>query len=206
MVGRPLIVLVREHLMGQKTTFNSNPADTARYKPEGGEAVLLDVADLTTNTVYISVKWFNGAIVDSLKGYVSAALPVKLFYDTPKTGTNPYINVEPLSGNELALAQSWAVGNPTRFDAERAQRAATATTAPPNGAMPPIPGAPSQPPTWAAPPVPAPVHTPIVPLATAPVAPPPVAPAAPPVPAAPGGVDVTNPAIQSLSPRWPTRR
>lgn len=200
MAGRPLVVLVREHRFGIKTQFNSNPADTAKYKPEGGEAVVLDIADLTSNTVYINVLWFNGAIVDSLKGYVSQMVPVKLFYDTPKTGTNAYLNVEPLTGAELATAQAWAAANPERFERERAQRAqaAAATAAAPNGGMAPIPGAPSQPPPWAVAPVAPPAAPPVAPPPPAPVAAPHVPPAAPAAPPGPAGINVNDPAVQAL--------
>jgi len=197
MVGRPLVVLVREHRTGVKTQFNSNPQDPAKYRPEGGEAVLLDMADLTTGAVYIGALWFNGAIVDSLKGYVAQALPVKLFYDTPKTGTNPYLNVEPLAGNELAAAHQWVTANPDRFERERAARQAAALAAAS------VPSAPMSAPVGTRGPIaqiPAQVVHQFAPLgaaaASAPATPyiptPPVAPAAPPT------VDVTDPAIQAL--------
>jgi hypothetical protein len=192
LAGRPLIVVVREHLMGVKTQFNSDPADALRYKPEGGEAVKLDVADLTTNSVYINVMWFNGAIVDSLKSFVASTLPVKLFYDTPKRGGNPYINVEPLVGAELAGAQAWAAANATRFETERAARAAQATSA--TNGVPPIPGAPAGPPAWAA------LVNPVMPPHAMPASPPPqpVAPPAPVVNTPAPAVDVNDPAIQAL--------
>lgn len=189
MVGRPLVVQVREHRTGVKTQYNSDPNDAKRYKPEGGDAVLLDMADLSTGAVYIGVLWFNGAIVDSFKAYVASVLPVKLFYDTPKSGTNPYLNVEPLTGAELASAQQWAATNPHTFESERAARQQQNTAAAPaTGGMAPIPGAPSTPPAWLPP--------------TGQQAPPPLAPAAPPAPVAPaantGGVNVNDPAIQAL--------
>lgn len=216
MVGRPLIVQVREHRTGVRTKFNSDPTDTKTYKAEGGDAVLLDIADVSTGAVYLNVLWFNGAIVDSLKSYVASALPVKLFYDTPKTGTNPYLNVEPLTGPELAAAHAWAAANPHRFEAERAARAARAAA---NGGMPPVPGAPTQPPSWAAglvaptappaamPATYAPAYTtpagyapPVTPTAaTQPATPPTPLPPAPVVTAtAHAPVDVNDPAIQAL--------
>jgi hypothetical protein len=197
MVGRPLVVQVREHRTGVKTTFNSDPADTKRFKPEGGEAVHLDMVDLTTGAVYIGVLWFNGAIVDSLKPYVAQTLPVKLFYDTPKGGgTNPYLNVEPLTANELAAAQQWANANPDRFERERAARAAQAAQNAANGtngtapAAAPLATLPAAAPTYA-PPAPAPVQQ-FAPLGNAPAAAPPSVPAAAPT------VDVNDPAIQAL--------
>lgn len=176
-VGRPLIVQVREHRTGVKTKFNSDPTEKS-YKADGGEAVLVDVADVSTNSVYLDVLWFSGAIVDSLKPFVASALPVKLFYDTPKMGTNPYVNVEPLTGPELALAQAWAAGNPNRFDAERATRAtATQPAAAPLAAA---QHAAAQ--QLAAQPPAAPAFTPL-----------PAAPAAPPAP-----INPADPAIQAL--------
>lgn len=209
MVGRPLIVQVREHRTGVKTQYNSNPQDTARYKPEGGEAVLLDVADLSSNTVYLNVLWFNGAVVDSLKGYVAHTLPVRLFYDSPKSGGNgnPYLNVEPLAGAELAAAHQWATSNPDRFERERAARQAQAQAAAAGttGGMPPIPGAPSQPPVWAQQPITVPptataptTAQPVTPLPSTPPPPPFTPPASPPAPAGAGGVDPNDPAIQAL--------
>ncbi|HEX5119816.1 MAG TPA: hypothetical protein VFW65_31915 [Pseudonocardiaceae bacterium] len=191
MVGRPLVVLVREHRTGVRTQFNSNPADAAKYKPEGGEAVLLDVADLTTNTVYCGVLWFNGAIVDGLKGYVASALPVKLFYDTPKSGGNAYINVEALVANELATAQQWNAANPNRFETERTQRAAAHVATAAQGTLPPVvPGAPTTPPAWAT------GGQPNGQANTTPAANP--TPVSSPAPAATGGVDVNDPAIRAL--------
>lgn len=220
MAGRPLIVAIREHRTGVKTKFNSDPTDPARYKPEGGETIGLDVVDLSTNAVYLGVLWFNGAIVDGLRPYVGQMLPIKLVFTAGKTGGNPYLAPEPLTGPELAAAQGWAANNPNRFEVERATRAAQG--------MPPIPGAPSAPPAWAAPAAPAapaPVHTPapaytpvvsapapnytatpVAPLTyTAPVTTQvPVAPAAaPPVastaaPVAAPAYDPNDPAIQAL--------
>lgn len=202
MVGRPLIMLVREHRTGIKTQFNSDPQEPKRYKPEGGDAVLLDIADVSTGAVYIGVLWFNGAIVDSLKAYVAHTLPVKLFYDTPKGGgTNPYLNVEPLTGAELAAAQHWANTNPDRFERERAARQAQAQQNAANGNGAPV-SAPAAPQTFtpvtpsAPAAAPAPVYTPPAPAPAAPAYVPPAAPAA--APTAAPTVDVNDPAIQAL--------
>lgn len=133
MAGRPLIVAVREHRTGVKTKFNSDASDPARYKPEGGETIGLDVVDLSTNAVYIGVAWFSGAIVDGLKPYVGQLLPIKLVFTAGKLGGNPYLAPEPLTGPELAAAQGWAANNPQRFEVERATRAAQQAASTTNG-------------------------------------------------------------------------
>jgi hypothetical protein len=198
MAGRPLIVAVREHRTGIKTAFNSNPADPAKYKPEGGDAIGLDVADLSTNAIYLGVLWFNGAIVDGLRPYVGQTLPVKLVFTAAKGGGNAYLAPEPLDGAELAAARGWAASNPTRFETERASRAA-------NG-IPPIPGAPDAPPAWAAPvnhtATPPLAYTAAtttqVPVATPAYAPPAAAQPSYVAPAATPTYDPNDPAVQAL--------
>ncbi|MCA1696410.1 MAG: hypothetical protein LC749_17765, partial [Actinobacteria bacterium] len=78
---RPLVVLVREHRTGIVTKF----------KPEGGDGVIIDAADVTTNEVWIDVLWMNGAIVDNLATYVGQTVPVKLTWQAPKSGGNSYL-------------------------------------------------------------------------------------------------------------------
>lgn len=124
-IDRPLIVLVREHRTGIKTKFNSNPADKS-YKPEGGDGVTVDVADVRTDEVWIDVLWMNGAVVDNLTAYLGQPVAVKLVWQASAKGGNAYITVVPLEGQELALAKQWATTNPNRFDTERVTRAATA--------------------------------------------------------------------------------
>lgn len=124
-VDKPLVVLVREYRTGIKTKYNSDPARSG-YKPEGGEGVQLDVADLTTDSVFCDVLWMNGAVVDNLAPYVGQALPIKLVWTASAKGGNAYLTVEALEGAELAKAQAWAQANPNRFDTERAQRQANA--------------------------------------------------------------------------------
>ncbi|MER7076612.1 hypothetical protein SAMN02982929_05327 [Saccharopolyspora kobensis] len=141
-VDKPLIVQVREHRTGVKTKFNSNPNEKG-YKPDGGEAVVLDVADLTTNSVFVDVLWMNGAVVDNLKAYVGQAIPIKLVWTGSASGGNSYITVEALGGAELDKAAAWAQANPDRFDTERAQRAAA-------GADQPQPAVPATPPATVA--------------------------------------------------------
>lgn len=120
-VDRPLIVLVREHRTGVVTKF----------KPEGGEAVVVDVADVKTDEVWLSVLWMNGAIVDNLAGYVGKPVAIQIVWMASKSGGNAYLNVEPLEGQVLALAQQWVANNPNRFDLERHKRVAQAAELPP---------------------------------------------------------------------------
>lgn len=128
-VNKPSVVVVKEIRSGIKTKFNSDPKDK-NYKADGGDAVILDVADLATGTVSIGVMWMNPTIVDSLRDYVGQTLPIRLVWTQSKSGGNPYLSVEPLAGNDLMVAQGWASANPTRFDTERAARAqANGTTA-----------------------------------------------------------------------------
>jgi hypothetical protein len=223
-VDKPLIVVVREHRTGIKTIHNQNPQEPARYKPDGGEGVHVDVALIAENRVFVDVLWMGGAIVDSLSPYVGQVLPVKLYWRASEKGGNPYVSVKPLDGPELVLAQQWAAANPTRFDAERQQRAAAAAAQPTAG----VPGAPTTPPEWAMPaaapavgtPAPAPAQQPVAaapgPIAGIPAemytaaqqyfaaqqsaAPAPAAPApAAPTPApAPAPVAATDPTVQAL--------
>jgi hypothetical protein len=112
-VDRPLVVLVREHRTGIVTKF----------KPEGGEGVTVDIADVRTNEVWLNVLWMNGAVVDNLAGYIGQPVAVKLVWQASAKGGNAYITVAALEGQELALAQTWAQANTARFDTERATRA-----------------------------------------------------------------------------------
>jgi hypothetical protein len=169
-IDRPLVVLVREHRAGVIT----------QYKPDGGEAVVVDVADVRTNEVWIGVMWMNGAVVDNLAPYVGQPVAVKLVWTPSASGGNPYIGIKGLDGADLAVAQQWVAANPNRFDQEHQRRAAAAAST----EAPQVPGAPSQPPDWA----------------VQPAAPPPAATAPQPAPvaAAPAPVDPNDPAIQAL--------
>jgi hypothetical protein len=115
-VDRALVVLVREHRTGVVT----------QYKPDGGDAVVSDVADVRTNEVWIDVMWMNGAIVDNLAPYVGQPVAVRLVWTPSAKGGNPYIGVKPLDGADLVAAQQWATANSNRFDVERQQRTAAA--------------------------------------------------------------------------------
>lgn len=168
---RPLVVLVREHRTGIVT----------QYSPNGGEGVVIDVADVRVNQCWISVLWMNQAIVDNLAPYVGQPIAVKLVWTPSKSG-NKYLAVQPLDGPELALAQQWVASNPTRFDLERQQRAAAAAAQPTVQ----VPGAPTTPPEWA---VPAAGQTPATPLPVA--APQPAAVTPGPIAQIPQGVAAT---------------
>lgn len=120
---RPLVVLVREHRTGIVTKF----------KPEGGDGVIVDVADINTNETWLDVLWMNGAIVDSLAGYVGQPVAVQIVWVASKSGGNAYLNVEALAGQELTAAHAWVKANPNRFDTERRQRAENPHTTAPVG-------------------------------------------------------------------------
>lgn len=140
-IDKALVVFVREHKSGIKTKFNQDPKEKG-YKPDGGDGVIVDVADVVANTVYIDVLWLNGAIVDNLAPYVGQALPIKLVWTASQGGGKPFIGVQQLDGGHMQVAQAWAAANPTRFDTERAQRVANAAafeaTATPVAAAPAI--------------------------------------------------------------------
>lgn len=114
---RPLVVLVREHRTGIVTKF----------KPEGGEGVVVDVADVRTDETWLDVLWMNGAIVDNLTGYLGQPVAIKIVWTASKSGGNAYLSIAALEGPELALAQDWAKNNPNRFDTERRERATKPT-------------------------------------------------------------------------------
>jgi hypothetical protein len=163
-IGKTLVVFVREHKTGIKTKFNQDPKEKG-YKPDGGDGVIVDVADVNTNEVWIDVLWLNGAVVDNLAPYVGQAVPIELVWTPSQKGGNPFIGVAALEGLRLQTAQQWAAANPTRFDTERAQRKATV-----DAHVAPAAAAPA-------------------PLLTVPVAPA----AAPPAPAAPAPAAALNP-------------
>jgi hypothetical protein len=170
-VDRSLIVLVREHRTGIITKF----------KPEGGDGVVVDVADTAMNSVWIDVLWMNGAVVDNLVPFLGQPVAVKLEWVASAKGGNSYISVAPLEGAPLAQAQQWAAANTNRFDIERqarAQKAAKPAAAP--GQLVTTPAQVAQ--QWA--------HANVA--ATAPAA----APAAAPVAAAP--VNINDPGVQAL--------
>jgi hypothetical protein len=177
-IDRALVVLPQEHRTGVVT----------QYKPDGGEAVVCDVADVRTNEVWV---WMNGAVVDNLAPYVGQPVAVKLVWTPSASGGNPYIGVKALDGADLVAAQQWATVNPNRFEQERQQRAAAAASTEAQQ----VPGAPAQPPAWATPPATSAPLPPAAPAATQPAA---QAPAAMPQATQPATVDPNDPAVQAL--------
>lgn len=166
-VDKPLIVFVREHKTGIKTKFNQDPTNTRTYKPEGGDGVIVDAADVTTDEVWIDVLWLNGAIVDNLAPYVGQAVPIKLAWQAPQGGGNSFIIVTPLTGDQLSAAQKWAAGNSARFDTERAQRAANAAAHEQDTPATPLQPVAMTPPAPAVPAAPAPALNPSDPAVAA---------------------------------------
>lgn len=110
-VDRPLIVVVREHRTGVRS----------QHKPEGGDAVVCDVVDLATGTIYLDVQWMSAAVADQLSRYVGHALPLKITWTPSKSG-GKYLAPVALDGAELAAAQSWAQANPNAVELTRQQR------------------------------------------------------------------------------------
>lgn len=110
--GQPLLVKVLEHRTGVKTKF----------KPEGTDAVLLDVLNLATSELKLGVMWFNGALVDNLKPYLGKALPIRLVSQKAKGSTNEYLIPQMLDGADLEAAKAWASSRPNLFEEERTTR------------------------------------------------------------------------------------
>lgn len=101
------------HLLIVKVT-NFKHIDSTIHKPEGGPAVIVDVCDLDANgAVFRDVLWMNGAIVDSLKGYMGKTMCITFVWTkSPKSGRE-YVAVEPVTGEALARAQAHvAKGDP----------------------------------------------------------------------------------------------
>lgn len=171
-VDRPFVVLVREHRTGIVTQYNP---------PPGGAGVAVDVADVTTNEVWIDVLWLNPAIVDNLVPYLGQPVAIKLVWTPSAKGGNPYIGVVALEGQQLTQAQQWVAANSTRFDAERVQRPQQARQGQPTAAVQQSPASVT---TTTAPPPPPAQQTP---------------PTAPPTASTPGAtLDPNDPAVQAL--------
>lgn len=118
--GKPLIVVPREFRANFTTQRFPNPKDV----------VIVDVVDLLSDTVHISVIWGGGAMVDACKEHVPAdggaptPLPVMIKRVDPGTGGNSYYVLAPLEGQALQVAQMWDAKYPTRVDDERARHEA----------------------------------------------------------------------------------
>ncbi len=123
--GHPMVIYVRDKKSGIKTDFNSDPKNAAAYKPDGGEAVILDIYDMTTRAIYTGVMWFSGALVDQFSRYIGENLAVRLVW-TQGSGNYKYVAPEQLSGAELAAAAAWEAANPDTFKLTRDARARAA--------------------------------------------------------------------------------
>lgn len=179
LVGKHLLVWVKELKTNVKTKFNSGPAANAAA---GNEGVVVDLYVMDTQQVFIGAMWMAGAIKDGLKQYVGDgnAYPIEIFQQ--QGGANGwYLDIKPLEGEWLAFAQAnlaavaqLVAGTRVQKEAEWAANAA-APQAP--GAVPGIPSLPGMATPAAAPQAPA-----MMPAAQAPAAPPQQmqAPAAPP--------------------------
>ena len=131
-VNKPLIVFVREFRTGVKTKFNSDPTQSG-YKPEGADAVILDIVDLTDNSVHVGALWMNPAITDNLADKVGTYYPIELRWTTPQRGGSQYVAIYKLDGEQLAFANEWATKYGQWFEQERdrklAEQAAAAEAA-----------------------------------------------------------------------------
>ena len=96
---------------------------TTKYSPAGGgKALYLDILDLNTQEVFIHVMWMNSIIWDNLNNHVGETLPIRLNMKSNKNGTAEYVVVEPLSDDEIAVAQQWVDSQPNLFDDKRRER------------------------------------------------------------------------------------
>lgn len=112
-IDHPLIVKVLDFRQGLTTKFN----------PDGdGEAVIVDVFDMSDEKIYLQVMWFNNAVKDNLKKKIGKVLPIRLVYQTSKGGGNQYIVPEGLTGEDMDTAKAWAASKPELFDEERVAR------------------------------------------------------------------------------------
>ncbi|AOE44569.1 hypothetical protein SEA_JUMBO_61 [Gordonia phage Jumbo] len=94
-----------------------------QYSPAGdGKAIYVDILDLTTQEVFIHVMWMNDIVWDNLNNHVGETLPVRLRMKKNKAQTAEYIVVEPLSDEEIAVAQQWVDAKPNLFDDTRRER------------------------------------------------------------------------------------
>lgn len=117
--GKPLIVVPREFRKDFTTPRFPTPKDV----------VIVDVVDLLSDTVLISVIWGGGAMVDAVKEHVPTEgeqptkLPVMIKPATSATGSQ-YFVLAPLEGQALQVAQMWDAKFPQRIDQERVRHEA----------------------------------------------------------------------------------
>lgn len=201
MVDRPMLLWAREIKHINRT----------QYQADGGDGVIVDIIDLQTNAVYISVMWMAGALVDGLRPYVGDgnAYPMKIVKQTGgKHGSynkfqqlddpqwmnhitanfQAFVNL--VAQTRAAKEAEWA-----QAMAQQAPPAPPAVPAGPPANLAPATAPPAQPqyapPAAPAPVQPVPVAVPPAPAAVAPPQAPPAAPAA--APAAPPQAPVAAP-------------
>jgi hypothetical protein len=82
------------------------------------DAISVNVADVSDRgKVYRSVLWFNGAIVDGLRGSIGKTIAARVSWASSKAG-NEYLIVESVDTDEKTKAAKWLSENPTAFAPE----------------------------------------------------------------------------------------
>jgi hypothetical protein len=127
-VNKPLILKVTEKKFIAKTQF----------KPEGGDAIFLDLVDLTNGEVFRQIMWMNGALVDQLSEYVGGQPLVVRLVDVPKkSGTGTYVGLQQGTDADIAAATKFYGSHGDPFAQTFAQ--VKSTVVPPNqGTKPPF--------------------------------------------------------------------
>lgn len=94
---------------------------TSTYRPgETFDAIICNVANLddaSGKTIYRSVMWSNGAIVDGLRENVGKTVAIRLGYATSKNGRE-FIKPHAAEGADIERAKTWLSANPTAFAPE----------------------------------------------------------------------------------------
>lgn len=94
---------------------------TSTYRPgETFDAIICNVANLddkTGKTIYRSVMWSNGAIVDGLRENIGKTVAIRFGYVTSKNGRE-FIKPTAADGADLERAKAWLSSNPTAFAPE----------------------------------------------------------------------------------------
>lgn len=120
LVGRPIIVVVRDVLENH----------SSRAYPEPKDKVIVDLVDLAGPTddftqprIYVNCLWGAGAVVDGLKEYKGDGKAYMVKPGSTKSANGrDYIILEPLAGDERAFAMNWLSRNPEAIDAARAEK------------------------------------------------------------------------------------
>jgi hypothetical protein len=118
--GHPIIVKVREKRTGV-ITANS---------PDGTDALLVDLVDLTDGSVSRDVLWFGGGIVDPLSGYVGGNPMVIVFVAKTSKSGRSYPTPEPGDAATVTYAQQWLAANGDPFVPKLSPMASPAAAAP----------------------------------------------------------------------------